>query len=81
MSPFTPVLYFILQHTDGNVDVLHKFATAEEREAATIEMIYGNPENCDRDCWDKERAELLERGVLTFEGDPGLEWFHAVAAN
>ena len=81
MSPFMPVLYYLLQHTDDNVDVLYKFHTAEEREARTIELIYGDALNCDRDCWDKERAELLDRGSLTFEGDPGLEWFHAIAGN
>lgn len=76
-----PILYFLLQHTDDGVDVLWKFDTAEEREARTIEMIYGRAEECDRDCWEKERADLLEKGVLTFEGDPGLEWFQAIAAN
>lgn len=81
MSRYTPILYFLLQHTDDNVDVLYKFLTAEEREARTIELIYGKVEDCDRECWDKERAELLDRGVLTFEGDPGLKWFHAVAGN
>ncbi len=81
MSQFMPIRYFLLQHTDDNVDVLYQFDTAEERETRTIETIYGTVEDCDRECWEKERADLVERGVLTFEGDPGLEWFQAVTGN
>lgn len=72
--------YYLIQHGDGDdEDTLHEFDTPEAREKATSELIWDEPLECpaDWEAWRNMKAELEEKGRLTFEGDPGLEWFHA----
>lgn len=70
--------YYLLQRGEG-ANTLHAFSTPAERDAATIKVIFGEDITTqdEADAWDKYRDELNDRGHLTFEGDPGLEWFTA----
>lgn len=74
------VKYFLLEHGHSeNENTLHAFDTPAERDATTILKIFGTDLSCQDEAeqWDKMREELNDKGSLTFEGDPGLEWFVA----
>lgn len=75
-----PYKFYLLQHGHSDSEnTLHVFNTAPERDVATIKCIFGadlsNQDEAEQ--WDKMREELNDRGTLSFEGDPGLEWFTA----
>ncbi len=75
--------FYLLQrgHSDKE-NALHAFDTAAERDAATIKCIFGADLSGQDEAeqWDKMREELNDRGSLSFEGDPGVEWFTATPA-
>lgn len=70
--------YYLLQRGD-DANTLHAFSTPAERDTATIKALFGEDlaTQDEADAWDKYRDELNARGRLSFEGDPGLEWFTA----
>lgn len=72
------VNYYLLQRGD-DANTLHAFSTPAERDAATIKAIFGGDITTqdEAEAWDKYRDDLNDRGHVTFEGDPGLEWFTA----
>lgn len=72
--------FYIIQEGDGGPDVLHVFDTQPERDAATINLIFGEDITTQDEAeqWDKMREELNDKGRLSFEGDPGLQWFSAI---
>lgn len=73
---------FLLQlghsHSENS---LHVFDTAEERDAKTCEVIFGEKladlDPNDSRSWGLYRQELNDSGSVEFEGDPGLQWFTA----
>lgn len=72
--------YYLLQRGDSaDENTLHAFDTPAERDDATIKAIFGEDLTTqdEAEAWDKYREELTERGHITSEGDPGLEWFTA----
>lgn len=83
MNERTAVKYYLLERGATTAEnTLHVFDSEAQREAATIECIWGEPLECplDRSAWQKMRKQLKRDGVLTLEGDPGLEWFTATPA-
>lgn len=77
-SDSSAMKYYLLQHGDDR-NTLHAFDTPTERDAATIRAIFGEDITTqdEANAWDIYRDELNDRGRLSFEGDPGLEWFTA----
>ncbi len=76
--------YYLLQHGDGaDENTLHAFDTPAQRDEATIKCIFGEDLTTQDEAeqWDKMREELTDSGSLSFEGDPGLEWFTATPAD
>lgn len=73
--------FYLLQKGHSHSEnALHVFNTAPERDAKTIECIFGPDGLCaqnDAEAWDKYREELNDTGSVEFEGDPGLVWFTA----
>lgn len=72
--------YYLLQRGDSaDENTLHAFDTPAERDEATIKAIFGADLTTqdEAEAWDKYRDDLNDRGHVTFEGDPGLEWFTA----
>ena len=84
-APKTNTLkYYLLERGHAyNENTLHAFDSAPERDAKTIEVIFGADlgNQDEAECWDKYREELNDTGSLEFEGDPGLEWFTAWPAS
>jgi hypothetical protein len=74
--------YLLLRGECCQHHVLYIFDSIAERDAKTIECIFGDVTMSSResDCWCKYQDELNESGSLEFEGDPGLEWFTAIPA-
>jgi hypothetical protein len=73
--------YYLLENADGvTPQILHAFATPQERDVATIGLIFGEEISTQDEAeqWDKYRQELIDTGRIEFEGDPGLEWFSAL---
>jgi len=71
------VKYLIVGHGDGNDGArVIVCETQEQREIQTIEEIYGentfpNPSDC------QDILTLRDEKIITFEGDPPLEWIDA----
>jgi hypothetical protein len=73
--------YYLLENADSvTPQILHAFATPQERDVATIGLIFGEEISTQDEAeqWDKYRQELIDTGRIEFEGDPGLEWFSAL---
>lgn len=72
--------FYIIQEGDGGPAVLHSFDTQPERDLATIKLIFGEDISTQDEAeqWDKMREELNDKGSISFEGDPGLQWFTAL---
>jgi hypothetical protein len=71
--------YLLIRGDVTNENTLMAFDTPAGRDEETILRIFGADLTTQDEAeqWDKMRGELDNRGVLTFEGDPGLEWFVA----
>lgn len=74
--------YYLLQKGHSHSEnTLHVFNTAEDRAFKTCELIFGKgPALLDSDelrSWRAYHEEISFDGSLSFEGDPGLEWFTA----
>lgn len=78
LGPTTPAMKYILnEHTDTpNVSRITICDTEEQRNKATLEAIFGT-EDYEGEAGDAYLNELRENFILTFEGDPGLEWINA----
>ena len=74
--------YLLIRGDVTNENTLIAFDSPEDRDGETILRIFGEDLQTQDQAeqWDKMRAELDDKGVLTFEGDPGLEWFTATPA-
>ena len=75
--------YLLIHGEVTNENTLMCFDTPAERDEETILRIFGDDITTQDEAeqWDKMRADLDDKGVLTFEGDPGLEWFTATPAD
>lgn len=71
--------YLLIQGDGADENSLLAFDNPADRDAETILRIFGEDLKTQDEAeqWDNMREELNERGQLTFEGDPGLEWFTA----
>ena len=69
--------FILIEHGEsGSPWVFRAFATEADRERATAEAIFTDGEVDDehKDEWLSYVETLRDCGLLTFEGDPGLEW-------
>lgn len=73
--------YLLIQHGDSPSDpwVFQVFANKEDRQRATAQAIFGEDVTSDEMSdhageWASYLYTLEEDGLLTFEGDPGIEW-------
>ncbi len=75
--------YYILQLGEiAAENTLHQFDDNARRREKTIELIFGEKllDMDQAEAWAKYLHELEDNGRITFEGDPGLEWFTATPA-
>lgn len=68
--------YALIENTCDGFAVLHICKTKKERDAKTLTAIYGTEpiSKEQKACAMSELKTLREDGILTFEGDPSLEW-------
>lgn len=69
--------YILIEHGDGNPKQLTIFNTVEDRAKATREAILGPSDEDNKNIQCPELLKLATDGVVTFEGDPPLEWIDA----
>ncbi len=60
-------MFLLIAHTDDRELIITSFDTYEARKIATDEEM-GEP------LTEQEEEELKEEGILSFEGDPPIEW-------
>ena len=72
--------YYLLQRGESpNQNALFSFTTRPQRDEATIKAIFGKDLQNQNEAeeWDKIRADLNDKGRVSFEGEPSIEWFTA----
>ena len=67
--------YVLIETSEDGEEDRMVFATEAERDRATLECIwFGGPDESDKEEAEAYLAELREKGILRFEGDPPLRW-------
>ena len=67
--------YYLIQWCDDGLPHVNKFKTCEERKVATCEAINGVYGSLEMETFENyEEKDLKEKGIVSFEGDPPIEW-------
>lgn len=67
--------YYLILWCDDGLPHISKFKTSYDRKIATCEAIKGFAGVTEMESFENyEEKDLKEKGIVTFEGDPPVQW-------